>query len=68
MTWLVILGVVVVGIGLAGLVVCIRKAPAIRTEKPEDARARLQGLVALNLASVSIAGLGLACVVMGLIL
>ncbi len=69
MTWLVILGVVTTLIGIAGLAVCIRKAAAIRkAPDPAAAKAQLHGLVALNMASVGVAGLGLAFVVVGLIL
>jgi hypothetical protein len=67
---LVILGVLIVGAGLLGLAHCIRAGYAIRREAPppEAARARLQRLVAINLASVALAGVGLALVVAGLML
>ncbi|MBP7001778.1 hypothetical protein [Amaricoccus sp.] len=70
MTALVVLGIVVVAAGLAGLGHCIRTGYAIRRDKPapEVARARLQRLVAVNLASVAAAALGLMMVVMGLTL
>lgn len=69
MTWLVILGSFVTLTGLAGLGLFIRKAAVIRQlEDPEQARAQLHWLVALNMASVGLAGLGLALVVIGLIL
>ncbi|MBP7241322.1 hypothetical protein [Amaricoccus sp.] len=70
MTVLVVLGVLVVVAGLAGLGHCIRTGYAIRREKPdpEVARARLRRLVAVNLASVAAAALGLMMVVMGLTL
>lgn len=69
MTWLVILGVVTTLIGLAGLVVCIRRAAAARDETDQAAAAaRLQGLIALNMGSVCVACMGLAFVVVGLIL
>jgi hypothetical protein len=67
MTWLVILGTLTTLIGLAGLAVCIRRAAQLRRD-PETAKAKLHGLVALNMASVGVAGLGLAFVVVGLIL
>ena len=69
MTWLVILGSLTTLVGLAGLGVCIRRAAALRkAADPETAKARMHGLVALNMASVGVAGLGLAFVVVGLIL
>lgn len=70
MTALVVLGIAMVAAGLAGLGHCIRTGYAIRREKPdpEAARARLQRLVAVNLASVAGAALGLALVVVGLTL
>lgn len=67
MTWLIILGSITTLIGLAGLGVCIRRAAALRRD-PDTAKAGLHGLVALNMASVAVAGLGLALVVVGLIL
>lgn len=68
MTWLVILGAVTVLIGLGGLVVCIRRAMALRHEPAEESRGKFHGLIALNMASVGVAGLGLAFVIVGLIL
>ncbi|NNU80994.1 hypothetical protein HMH01_11155 [Halovulum dunhuangense] len=69
MTWLVILGTLTTLIGLIGLAHCIRTANALRKEPDRDAvRRKLNGLVALNMASVGVAGLGLAFVVVGLIL
>jgi hypothetical protein len=67
---IVALGIVLVVAGLAGLAHCIRTGYAIRRDKPDAdvARARLQRLVAVNLASVAMAGLGLAMVVIGLTL
>ncbi|MSU88678.1 hypothetical protein GE300_03465 [Rhodobacteraceae bacterium 2CG4] len=69
MTWLVILGTVTTLIGLAGLFVCIRRAAALRREKDQDkVKRQLQGLVALNMGSVGVAGMGLALVIVGLLL
>lgn len=67
---LVVLGIILVLAGLGGLAHCIRTGYAIRREKPgpDAARARLQRLVAVNLASVAGAALGLAMVVVGLTL
>ena len=69
MTWLVILGTLTTLIGLIGLLVCIRKAAALRgSDDPEAAKAGLHGLVALNMASIGVSGIGLAFVVIGLLL
>ncbi|MEM8871287.1 MAG: hypothetical protein AAGB10_14325 [Pseudomonadota bacterium] len=69
MTWLIILGTIVTLLGLVGLGVCIRKAASLRgTGDADKVRSQLHGLVALNMGSVGLAGLGLAMVVMGVIL
>ena len=69
MTWLVILGTLLTLGGVAGLGLCIAQATKIKQMTDKDAqRAKLHGLVALNMASVGTAGLGLALVVVGLIL
>jgi hypothetical protein len=67
---MVILGVVVVVLGLAGLGYCVRQGFVIRRAglPPATANARLQRLVAVNLGSVALAALGLALVVIGLAL
>ncbi len=67
---LVSIGVGVTVLGLVGLVLCIRKAAALRALKddPDAQRAAMHGLVALNMASVGVAFIGLALVVVGLIL
>ncbi len=70
MQGLLILGVAMVAAGLAALGYCIREAMAIRARRlePEAARARLRRLVAINLAALGTAGLGLALVTVGLLL
>jgi len=69
MTWLVILGTITTLIGLGGLIVCMRKAAALKSETDEErAKGQLHGLVALNMASMGVAGLGLAFVIVGLLL
>lgn len=70
MTLLAILGAAMVAAGLVGLGHCIRTGFATRRDKPspEAARARLQRLVAVNLASVALAAFGLALLVIGLTL
>jgi beta-phosphoglucomutase-like phosphatase (HAD superfamily) len=70
MTLLAVLGSALTAAGLAGLGHCIIAGLRVRREKPapEVARARLQRLVAVNLGSVALAGLGLALLVAGLAL
>lgn len=70
MTILVILGAIMVAAGIAGLGHCIVTGYAIRREKPgpDEARARLNRLLVVNLGSVSLAALGLAVLVIGLVL
>ncbi|GIX14003.1 MAG: hypothetical protein KatS3mg118_1962 [Paracoccaceae bacterium] len=67
---LLVAGLILAATGLAGLGRCILVARRLRAGKlPEDAlRARLQGLVTLNLASVSTGFLGAALVAVALIL
>ena len=67
---LVILGLVLVAASMVGLTYCIREGYRIKRSKlPADVvRARLGRLVAVNLASVATAGLGLAMLVIGLAL
>jgi hypothetical protein len=57
-------------VGLGMLVWCIVSvAKAKREGLPEDAlKARLQRIVALNLAALGVSGLGLATVILGILL
>ena len=70
MDWLIYLGALVTMIGLFGLGYCIWKANALRTSGLEghDMTQALQRLIPINLASVSVAGIGLAMVVVGILL
>lgn len=70
MAILVYLGTTVTLVGLGGLVWCIlRVRAARRSGLPDDAlRARLQGIVALNLGALLLSALGLAMVTVGLLL
>ena len=70
MELLVWIGAGITLLGLAGLGVCIAGAARARGEALDDAamKARLQKLLAWNLASVGTAGIGLMCVVVGLFL
>jgi hypothetical protein len=66
---LTVAGAVLVLAGLGGLVHCIRQGHSIRGAglPPEEIRARLHKLIAINLASVAGAAIGLALVVVGLL-
>ena len=70
MGWLIYPGAMVTVLGLAGLGYCIWKANGLRTSGLEgaDMTAALQRLIPINLASVSVAGIGLAMVVVGVLL
>lgn len=70
MTLLVVLGGVLVAAGIAGLGYCIVTGYAIRREKPgpDVVRAQLNRLLVINLGSVSLAAMGLAVLVVGLVL
>lgn len=70
MTILIILGAVTTVLGLAGLGYCIREAARIRSGAvPADqAATKLRGLVAVNMAAVFVAFMGLAMVVVGVML
>ena len=66
----ILIGVLTTLAGLAGLVVCILRARKIKSDDldAETARARLRGLIALNMGSVAVAVFGLILVVFGIIL
>lgn len=70
MELLVWIGAGITVLGLIGLVACIASAAKTRGEGLDDAamKARLQKLLAWNLASVGTAGIGLMCVIVGLFL
>ncbi len=70
MEWLIWPGAGVALLGVIGLVVCVVSAVRLRKRGLDDAqmKARLQRLVALNLASVGISAIGLMMVVMGILL
>ena len=70
MTVLIVLGGPLVAAGIFGLGYCIRASYAIRRDKPspEATRAILHRLVAVNLASVGSAAIGLGMIVMGFVL
>lgn len=68
MDWLIWLGAAMSLAGLFGLVWCILQAMKLRRAGlPDDAlRARLQTLVAYNLAAMGLSGLGLMAVIIGI--
>jgi len=70
MQFLVPAGTVLTLIGLAGLIGCIFLVMRARKqESDEDAlKARLQKIVAINLAALALSGLGLMLVVVGIFL
>jgi hypothetical protein len=70
MTWLIVAGVVLTLLGLAGLMLAIRRALAIRRGQlsDADARAALARVVPLNLGSLFLSTIGLMLVVVGALL
>ena len=60
-------GIVLTVLGLVGLGTCIRRALAIRRGEADGSSAAMHRLVALNMAAVGTAFLGLALVTVGLI-
>lgn len=69
MTWLLYLGVAITLAGLVGVILVGVRSAKLRHEADErTAKAKLQGLVALNFASLGLSVLGLMMVVMGLLL
>ena len=70
MAWLIWIGAALTMVGVAGLVWCI--VLALRAKKaglPDQAmRAALQRVVVLNLAALAVSGIGLMCVVFGVML
>jgi len=68
-TGLIVAGSLMALLGLAMLGWCIWRALAIRRAgEDEDTTAQMQVLVAVNMAAVGIASIGLGCVVVGFIL
>ncbi len=67
---LVWIGTGITVLGLLGLVWCIVDAARARNAGLDEAglKSRLQRLVAINLASVGTAGIGIMCVIVGLFL
>ena len=69
MDWMIGIGAALTLLGVAGLVWCI--VLAMRAKKsglPDEAmRAALQRVVVLNMAALALSGIGLMCVVFGVI-
>lgn len=70
MDWLIWIGAALALAGVAGLGWCIRLAVQARKAGLEDAamRARMQRIVALNMAALGVSALGLMSVVAGIVL
>ena len=69
MELLIYVGAFTTLVGIAGLILCGIKAAKVKSESdPEAARQKLHWLVALNMGSLGVAGIGLAMVVVGLLL
>ncbi|MGR3468467.1 MAG: hypothetical protein ACU0CI_11375 [Shimia sp.] len=70
MTWLVTLGTLITLAGLGGLIFCIVAVFRARRRAEDEAalKARLQRVVAWNLAALAVSAIGLMCVIMGLVL
>lgn len=70
MNWLIIPGALVSLLGLAGLVVSALRIMRARREGLDDdaLRARLQGVMALNMGGLFLSVLGLMMVVIGVLL
>lgn len=70
MEWLIWIGAALTLLGVVGLVWCIVLATrAKRAKLPDDQmRAALQRAVVLNMAALALSGLGLMCVVFGVML
>ncbi|HMO71903.1 MAG TPA: hypothetical protein PKC84_09735 [Paracoccaceae bacterium] len=70
MEWLVWAGVAMTLLGVAGLARCVQLAYRVRKGNlpPDQARATLQKVVALNMGALGLSALGLAAVVAGILL
>ena len=70
MTLLLIAGLAVAGLGIAGLLWCVAEARCIRSDgmTPDEQRRRLGRLVAVNFGAVSVGFIGAAIVVLALIM
>ena len=69
MDWMIWIGAALTLLGVAGLVWCIVLAMRAKKSGLPDAamRAALQRVVVLNMAALALSGIGLMCVVFGVI-
>ena len=70
MEWMIWPGAFVALLGVFGLGYCIVSAARARSQglEPEQMQARLQKLVAMNMAALGISAIGLMMVVIGILL
>lgn len=70
MTYLIWIGALLTLLGVFGLMACVRRVAKARREETNDdqLRARLQGVVALNLLALLLSAIGLMMVVIGILL
>jgi hypothetical protein len=70
MNWLIWPGAVISLIGVVWLIYCIRAAARARNEGLDEKsmEARLQSLVAMNMAALAVSSIGLMAVVVGILL
>ncbi|HHS89462.1 MAG TPA: hypothetical protein ENJ26_03755 [Rhodobacteraceae bacterium] len=70
MEWMIWPGAFVAFLGLLGLIYCIISAARARAQglEPEQMQARLQKLVAINMAALGVSAIGLMMVVVGILL
>lgn len=70
MQMLVWIGAFLTLLGVAGLIWCVLIAVRAKRQGLSDAdmKTRLQNVVALNMGALALSGIGLMCVVLGLIL
>lgn len=70
MEWMIVAGVIVTLLGLAGLVYCITKAAKAKRSglEGEELTAHLRSLVTINLGALFLSAIGLMLVVVGILL
>lgn len=70
MNWLIWPGALISLIGVFGLIYCIRAAAKARSEGLDEKamEARLQSLLAMNMAALAVSSTGLMAVVVGILL
>ncbi|QQA41365.1 hypothetical protein [Pelagovum pacificum] len=70
MDWLIWIGAVISALGIAGIGVSIVMVARARRSTTDDAelRAKIQGILPLNLGALFLSVIGLMCVIVGIIL